>query len=52
MEYGSIKAALTRLETQYPDLLHIEFSGNLDNVNLPESVSSLDIIRRYVEERV
>jgi len=51
MEYGSIKAALTRLETQYPDLLHIEFSGNLDNVNLPESISSLDIIRKYVEER-
>ncbi len=49
MDYGNIKAALTRLETQHPDLLHIEFSGNLDNVNLPESLSSLDIIQRYIE---
>lgn len=51
IEYSNIKAALTRLETQYPDLLYIEFSGNLDNINLPESVSSLDIIRKYVGER-
>lgn len=51
MDYGTIKSVLTRLATRYPDLLYIEFSGNLDNIILSDSHSSLDVVKRYVEEK-
>ena len=48
LDYSTIRAALTRLASKYPDLVHIEFSGNLDNVNLSESETPMDIVKHYV----
>lgn len=40
--------ALIRLSIKYPDSIRVEFSGNLDNIQLSESTQSLDIIRDCV----
>jgi phosphoadenosine phosphosulfate reductase len=50
LDYNTIKAALIRLASKYPDLVHIEFSGNLDNVNLSESETAIDIVKRYITD--
>lgn len=52
LDYNAIKAALIRLASKYPDLVHIEFSGNLDNVNLSESETPIDIVKRYIADKV
>ena len=41
-------ASLIRLSVKYPDYIQVEFSGNLDNIQLSETAQSLDIIRDYV----
>lgn len=50
LEYNAIKAALVRLASKHSDLVHIEFSGNLDNVNLSESETSIDVVKRYITD--
>lgn len=51
MDYAAIKNALTRVAAKYPDLLYLEFSGNLDNIILSDSCSSLDVVKRYLENK-
>jgi len=52
LDYATIKTALVRLASKYPDLVHIEFSGNLDNINLSESETALDIVKRYITDTI
>lgn len=49
LDYNLIKTVLTRLSSQYPKYLQIEFAGNLDNVNLNDKISSLDIVDEYLK---
>ncbi|MBP1928933.1 phosphoadenosine phosphosulfate reductase [Methanolinea mesophila] len=49
LDYNMIKTALTRLSSQYPNYIQVEFSGNLDNVNLNDKISLLEIIDEYLE---
>jgi phosphoadenosine phosphosulfate reductase len=48
LEYNSIKAILVKIASKYPDLLYVEFSGNLDNINLSKEKTSIDVIRIYI----
>lgn len=41
-------AALLRLSTKHPEEIRTEFSGNLDNIQLNEDISSYDIVSEYV----
>ena len=52
LDYSVIKAALIRLASKYPELVHIEFSGNLDNVNLSESETAIDVVKRYISDEI
>jgi len=50
LEYNSIKAILIKLASSYPELLHIEFAGNLENINLEEGKTSMDVIKTYISK--
>lgn len=52
LDYNAIRAALVRLASKYPDLVHVEFSGNLDNINLSESETAIDIVKRYITDTI
>lgn len=52
LDYNSLKNILTKCASNYPDFVHVEFSGNLDNVNLSKSIKPIDIVKKYVEDTV
>lgn len=49
LEYNAIKTILIRLVTQHPDLIYIEFSGNLDNIHLSDDKNSMSVIKKYIQ---
>lgn len=48
LDRSEFTAALLRLSAKYPEEIHVEFSGNLDNIQLNEGTTSYDIVRKYV----
>ena len=52
LDYPSIKAVLTRISSQYPDLIKIEFSGNLDTIYLSENIAPIEVIRKYIGSKI
>jgi len=52
LDLNMIKSSLTKIASKYPEFIHIEFSGNLDNINLSDDIQSLDIVKHYVNNLI
>lgn len=48
LDYAKLKTVLTRLANRYPQLISVEISGNLDNISLNPTASSLDVVGNFV----
>ncbi len=51
LQRQELEKILVGLKERYKDLITVEFSADLDNINLNEEVSSFDILRIYEEDK-
>lgn len=49
LDANELKSSFLNISAKYPELIEVEFSGNLDNIKLKEEFSSYDVIKYYLK---